>query len=124
MTNFEELKIVRIGTLHYIPVNKSTRFMDLSSIGIGVDDGDEPAYGQLRIVATSGQDQFHNESGDRHWVAIDIPALHNGETRSVDDIIRDLGPIYAQLFQEGLVPNMEFPGMIIASPFDLVPQMA
>ena len=118
MTNFEELKIVRIGTLHYIPVNKSTRFMDLSSIG------DEPDYGQLRIVATSGQDQFHDESGDRHWVAIDVPALHNGETRSTEDIIRDLGPIYAHLFQEGLVPNMEFPGMIVASPFDLIPQMA
>ena len=76
------------------------------------------------MIAASGEDQFHDADGDQHWVVIDVPALHNGEERSMDDVVRHLEPVFAYLFREGLVPNIEFPGMIVASPFDLIPQMA
>ena len=119
MTNFEYLKVVRIGTLHFIPVTKSTRTFDLSSFNLM----DEPSFGQPRIIATSGEDRFHDADGS-NWVVVDVPAHHNGELRSIDDVVRHLEPVFAFLYQKGLLPNMEFPGLVVASPFDLVPQMA
>ncbi len=112
MSSLTEPRIVKIGTLYFIPVSSST-------LGVDLTDLTTPAHpdGPF-LVCTSADDQFHNaEHG--HWVVFEIPRQNNGVIRSADDVRSELQQIYAALDAKNLLEGIKPHGVALCrNPID------
>lgn len=111
--------IVRIGSLYYIPVEDSEELIDLCDFA----DGEDTQYDEgAQFIEYSTASDRHATSGQSYAVFQIIPA-RNGEILILEDVIDgELRRVYEYLHGKGLVPLVEYPGIVSNDPFTRVLQ--
>lgn len=114
-----DLPIVKMGTLYFIPIDEPKQRVDLSDFA----PEDTSLYHGTSIVDFSTQDQFRMSMDSQDYLVVKIPPLNNGDMRNMEDIINELERVYRYLSVKGVVPFVEYPGVVPVDPFAMVPQL-